>query len=200
MLYEVITKSDELLIPKSAVLWTGKRSVVYVKVPGTENPTFSFREIELGPETGNYYVVANGLNEGEEVAVNGVFKIDAAAQLQGLPSMMNPNGGDSGAGKMPGMDMGGSSMASPNTKEAETEVDNSKISSEFKKQLQRVYDAYLNMKNAFIESVITSYSIHYTKLYDFRGHQDHVALERAVFITDSHTPDLIAAVRSADNI
>ncbi len=145
-------KSDELLIPKSAVLWTGKRSVVYVKVPGTENPTFSFREIELGPETGNYYVVANGLNEGEEVAVNGVFKIDAAAQLQGLPSMMNPNGGDSGAGKMPGMDMGGSSMASPNTKEAETEVDNSKISSEFKKQLQRVYDAYLNMKNAFIES------------------------------------------------
>ncbi|WP_320168098.1 efflux RND transporter periplasmic adaptor subunit [Mangrovibacterium marinum] len=82
-------KSSELLIPKSAVLWTGKRSVVYVKVPDTENPTFSFREIELGPETGNYYVVAKGLNEAEEVAVNGVFKIDAAAQLQGLPSMMN---------------------------------------------------------------------------------------------------------------
>ena len=87
---EKAEKSNELLIPKSAVLWTGKRSVVYVKVPNTENPTFSFREIELGPETGNYYVVASGLNEGEEVAVNGVFKIDAAAQLQGLPSMMNP--------------------------------------------------------------------------------------------------------------
>ncbi|RKD86529.1 efflux RND transporter periplasmic adaptor subunit [Mangrovibacterium diazotrophicum] len=98
-------KSNELLIPKSAVLWTGKRSVVYVKVPNTTNPTFSFREIELGPETGNYYVVANGLNEGEEVAVNGVFKIDAAAQLQGLPSMMNPQGEESEAGQMPGMDM-----------------------------------------------------------------------------------------------
>lgn len=85
-------KSNELLVPKSAVLWTGKRSVVYVKVPDTQNPTFSFREIELGPETGNYYVVSSGLKPGEEVAVNGVFKIDAAAQLQGLPSMMNPEG------------------------------------------------------------------------------------------------------------
>ncbi|MGQ8336718.1 efflux RND transporter periplasmic adaptor subunit [Sunxiuqinia sp. A32] len=85
--------TNELLIPKSAVLWTGKRSVVYVKVPDTENPTFSFRDIKLGPETGNNYVISDGLNEGEEVAVNGVFKIDAAAQLQGLPSMMNPEGG-----------------------------------------------------------------------------------------------------------
>ncbi|WP_163707547.1 efflux RND transporter periplasmic adaptor subunit [Mangrovibacterium lignilyticum] len=145
-------KTNELLIPKSAVLWTGKRSVVYVKVQGTENPTFSFRQIELGPETGNYYVVANGLNEGEEVAVNGVFKIDAAAQLQGLTSMMNPEGGDSGAGKMPGMDMGGSSNSAAKQKEAPAEIDKSKISVQFKKQLQQVYDVYLNMKNAFIES------------------------------------------------
>lgn len=91
---EKAAQSDELLIPKSAVLWTGKRSVVYVKVPNTGNPTFSFREIELGPETGSSYVVASGLNEGEEIAVNGVFKIDAAAQLQGLPSMMNPTAGE----------------------------------------------------------------------------------------------------------
>ena len=149
---EKAEKSNELLIPKSAVLWTGKRSVVYVKVPGAENPTFSFREIELGPETGNYYVVANGLNEGEEVAINGVFKIDAAAQLQGLPSMMNPEGGDSGAGKMPGMDMSGGSNNTAKQKEASTEIDKSKVSSQFKKQLQAVYDAYLEMKNAFVES------------------------------------------------
>jgi Cu(I)/Ag(I) efflux system membrane fusion protein len=97
---EKAEKSNELLIPKSAVLWTGKRSVVYVKVPNTANPTFSFREIELGPETGNYYVVANSLNEGEEVAVNGVFKIDAAAQLQNRPSMMNPKQTD-GSGFTP---------------------------------------------------------------------------------------------------
>ena len=96
----------DLLIPKTSVLWTGKRSVVYVKDPLRKQPTFRYQEIGLGPVAGDFYVVLDGLQEGEEIAVNGVFKIDAAAQLAGKPSMMNPEGGDSGAGSMPGMDMG----------------------------------------------------------------------------------------------
>ena len=80
---------ESLLIPKTAVLWTGKRSVVYVK---TGND-FVYREIILGPETGDYYVVISGLYEGEEVVRNGVFKVDASAQLLGKASMMNPEGG-----------------------------------------------------------------------------------------------------------
>jgi len=90
---KITYESDQLLIPKSAVLWTGKRGVVYVKVPDREMPSFQFREIVLGPEAGNEYVVASGLEEGEEIAMNGVFKIDAAAQLAGKSSMMNPKGG-----------------------------------------------------------------------------------------------------------
>lgn len=86
-------EENPLLIPKSAVLWTGKRAVVYVKVPNREMPSFLYREITLGAEAGDYYVVANGLEAGEEVVTNGVFKVDAAAQLQGLPSMMNAQGG-----------------------------------------------------------------------------------------------------------
>ncbi len=82
-----------LLIPKSSVLWTGKRAVVYVKVPDRQKPTFLHREIVLGPDAGNYYIVGSGLSGGEEIATNGVFKIDAAAQLSGKPSMMNPEGG-----------------------------------------------------------------------------------------------------------
>ena len=31
---------DKLVIPRSAVLWTGKRSIVYVKQPGTDEPIF----------------------------------------------------------------------------------------------------------------------------------------------------------------
>ncbi|MGE4586750.1 MAG: efflux RND transporter periplasmic adaptor subunit [Mangrovibacterium sp.] len=89
----IAVSGTEILIPKTALLWTGKRAVVYVKVPNRENPSFLYREIVLGPEAGNFYVVAEGLEKGEEIAVNGVFKIDAAAQLQGLPSMMNPEGG-----------------------------------------------------------------------------------------------------------
>jgi Cu(I)/Ag(I) efflux system membrane fusion protein len=86
----------DIMIPKTSILWTGKRAVVYIKVPGREHPSFKYREIVLGPEAGEFYLVKEGLAEGEEIAFNGVFKIDAAAQLAGKPSMMNP-----GSGKTP---------------------------------------------------------------------------------------------------
>lgn len=81
--------SDKLVIPCSAVLWTGKRSIVYVKQPGDE-PVFKMREIELGPMLGESYVITSGLNEGDEIVTQGAFSVDAAAQLEGKPSMMNP--------------------------------------------------------------------------------------------------------------
>lgn len=80
---------NQLIIPRSAVLWTGKRSVVYVKIPNAEHPTFKMREITLGAAMKDTYVVQDGLNEGEEIVTNGTFSIDAAAQLEGKPSMMN---------------------------------------------------------------------------------------------------------------
>ena len=99
---------EQLLIPKSAVLWTGKRSVVYVKVPDREAPAFNYREVVLGPQAGDEYVVSDGLSAGEEIATYGVFKIDAAAQLEGKPSMMNPGGGATSTGH----DHGGHAMSS----------------------------------------------------------------------------------------
>ncbi|MBN1649719.1 MAG: efflux RND transporter periplasmic adaptor subunit [Bacteroidales bacterium] len=106
--------SEQMLIPKSAVLWTGKRSVVYVKVPNRQSPSFRYREIVLGPDAGAFYIVEEGLALGEEIAVNGVFKIDAASQLQGLQSMMNPDGENVSSGSMVGMDMKSeSTKASP---------------------------------------------------------------------------------------
>lgn len=90
---KIAEASHEIIVPKSSILWTGKRAVVYVKIQDRESPSFLFREVVLGPEAGAFYVIAEGLKEGEELAVNGVFKIDAASQLQGLPSMMNPEGG-----------------------------------------------------------------------------------------------------------
>lgn len=84
--------TDKLVIPRSAVLWTGKRSVVYVKQTGDE-PIFNLREVELGPALGNSFVVTGGLTDGEEIVTEGAFSVDAAAQLEGKPSMMNPVGG-----------------------------------------------------------------------------------------------------------
>jgi len=103
---------DKLAIPRSAVLWTGKRSIVYVKQPGDE-PVFKIREIELGPQLGNSYVVTDGLKDGEEIVTEGAFSVDAAAQLEGKPSMMNSASDKSSTDRqeggkvssMPGMDM-----------------------------------------------------------------------------------------------
>lgn len=102
--------NDGIVIPQSSVLWTGPRSVVYVKIPGTKEPEFRMREIELGPALSNSYVVLNGLNEGEEIVTNGTFAIDASAQLSGKPSMMNPEGNQVSSGSHAGMDMGQGSV------------------------------------------------------------------------------------------
>jgi Cu(I)/Ag(I) efflux system membrane fusion protein len=81
--------ADKLIIPSSAVLWTGKRSVVYVKQANASETAFKMREVELGPNLGYSYVVMSGLSEGEEIVTQGTFSVDAAAQLDGKPSMMN---------------------------------------------------------------------------------------------------------------
>jgi membrane fusion protein, copper/silver efflux system len=94
---------NKLAIPRSAVLWTGKRSVVYVKQTGSDEPVFKIREIELGPMLGNSYVVESGLTDGEEIVTQGAFSVDASAQLEGKPSMMNPEAGKTSS--MPGMEM-----------------------------------------------------------------------------------------------
>ncbi len=81
--------ANEIVIPQSAVLWTGKRSIVYVKQPHTSAAAFKLREVVLGPSLGDQYVVMSGLENGEEVVTNGAFTIDASAQLEGKASMMN---------------------------------------------------------------------------------------------------------------
>ncbi len=81
-----------LVIPASAPLLTGKRAVVYVRLPDREQPTFTGREVVLGPRTKDHYVVESGLSEGELVVVKGNFKIDSALQIQAGPSLMNPEG------------------------------------------------------------------------------------------------------------
>lgn len=85
-------KNAPIVIPATVPLITGKRAVVYVRIP--DNSTmFEGREVVLGPRAGNYYIVLKGLHEGELVVVNGNFKIDSAMQIEAKPSMMNPEGG-----------------------------------------------------------------------------------------------------------
>jgi len=142
----------ELLIPKSAVLWTGKKSVVYVRAGSHEN-LFSYREIELGADGGDFYTVRSGLSAGEYVASNGVFKIDAAAQLKGEKSMMNPSGGKVSTG-MAGMDMGGGmkmNKQGPKTSNNDTSLSTGKLS-EFQDHLNVLFGKYLSLKDMLVES------------------------------------------------
>jgi YHS domain-containing protein len=79
-----------VVIPASAVMITGKRSIVYVRRKDREKPSFEGVEIELGPRAGDDYIVRSGLEVGQLVVVNGSFKIDSALQLRAKPSMMSP--------------------------------------------------------------------------------------------------------------
>lgn len=80
---------DALVVPTSAVLYTGKRAIMYVESPD-DHAVFEGRLIVTGPRVGDQYVVTEGLMEGERVAVRGAMRIDSSMQLMAKPSMMNP--------------------------------------------------------------------------------------------------------------
>lgn len=147
------TKKNTIVIPKSAVLWTGKRSVVYVKVPHKKITSFKYREVILGADLGNFYSIKKGLKVGEIVATNGVFRIDAAAQLLSKRSMMNPTGEKGSGGgmmHMAGMNMGGKKMKMKMTKSEMKNmimIDKSKIDAKFKSQLGQVVNQYIKLKD-----------------------------------------------------
>jgi Cu(I)/Ag(I) efflux system membrane fusion protein len=110
-------------LPKSAVLWTGKRSIVYLQKGVPDLPEFEMREVTLGETTNEGYEVIKGLQEGDKYVVNGVFVVDAAAQLNGKYSMINR----------------------PQTPIIE-------ISDEFRATLNSLLDLYFDIKNELVKS------------------------------------------------
>jgi membrane fusion protein, copper/silver efflux system len=67
-----------LAIPKSAVLDTGVRQVVYVR----QGPNrFAGREVRLGQSAGDLVQVVDGLSAGEQVVISAGFLIDSQSQL-----------------------------------------------------------------------------------------------------------------------
>ena len=147
---KLANKSNSIVVPKTAVMWTGKRSVVYVKTNSEQGVNFIMREITLGSSLGDSYLVEAGLMEGEEIAVNGTFSIDAAAQLAGKPSMMSPEGGQ----VMTGHNHGGTTTESNVSHEGLEEQNKSttlkplSIDKQAKEALQPLYKSYLNWKDA----------------------------------------------------
>lgn len=127
--------NSTLLVPKSSVLWTGKRSVVYLKLPNQSVPTFEYREVEIGEAVGESYKVISGLKSGDEVVTNGAFVIDASAQLNNQSSMMNQ--------KLLTSDDNSSVEEIPSYSES-TDKD-------FKSQLTELLSSYYELKNALVD-------------------------------------------------
>ena len=79
-----IEKEEEsLVVPRSAVIDTGKRKVVWVK---NEGASFSAREIETAYESEGFIEIKSGLKFGDLVVVEGNFLLDSQAQLMGAYS------------------------------------------------------------------------------------------------------------------
>jgi Cu(I)/Ag(I) efflux system membrane fusion protein len=141
------TKNDNVLtIPSSAVMWTGERSVVYLKT-NPDEPIFEMREILLGNKIGDNYVVVEGLNSGDEVVTNGTFTVDAAAQLRGKKSMMNKGGGKTATGHEGHLGM--ETIEDINTSEHSDMTERRKVSKDFQNQLKAVFNDYIDLKDAF---------------------------------------------------
>jgi len=143
---ELHKQADVIAVPATAVMWTGKRSIVHVKTESDKGVHFKMREVTLGPFLGEHYIVEQGLRKGEEIAVHGTFSIDAAAQLAGKPSMMRPEGGP----EMTGHDHGGGDKPAshPEPEPEQPAITSQVIGQKAKDALQPVYSQYLNYKDA----------------------------------------------------
>ncbi len=148
-----------LVIPASAPLITGKRALVYLAVPHAPG-RFEGREVVLGPRAGDHYIVLEHLSEGEQVVVNGNFKIDSAMQIMAKPSMMNPTGG----GRAPTHQYGDAPMPEPGSvhttlppprQAVAGDVDSVPISSAFMDQLEPVFLAYLELQQSLSRDALT---------------------------------------------
>ena len=117
--------STEVMVPRTAVLWSGKRSIVYVKVPNAALPEFVMREVTLGNRLGENYQITAGLQVGEEIVSYGAFALDASAQLSGKPSLLNRN----------------------STQQVE-------VSAAFSQEIAAVVAAYFQVKNSLVKDQI----------------------------------------------
>jgi Cu(I)/Ag(I) efflux system membrane fusion protein len=182
------SKEEVVIIPSSAVLWTGRRSVVYLKANPNE-PIFEMLEITLGNKIGDTYEVLQGLKNGDEIVTNGTFTVDAAAQLQGKKSMMNKEGGKTITGHEG--HLGREKTASINEKHINVNQ-RLNVSKGFQNQLKAVFYEYIKLKDAFVKDdsnnvmVVSKRLLNNLHLVDMKlltdkvGHAQWMLLEKEI--------------------
>jgi Cu(I)/Ag(I) efflux system membrane fusion protein len=101
-----------LAIPVGAVLDTGRRKIAYRQ---NKEGAYELVELKLGPRAdavdergvaASYFPVLGGLAAGDRIVVRGAFLLDSQRQIEGMPSLLHPQGQSaaglhSGHGAMP---------------------------------------------------------------------------------------------------
>jgi RND family efflux transporter MFP subunit len=91
---------EQLVIPTSGVLQSGARQIVFIdRGAGYLEP----REVQLGPQAGDEYIVLKGLKAGERIVTSANFLVDSESQLQAaIGSFVPPPHGAGAAAAMNG--------------------------------------------------------------------------------------------------
>ena len=79
----------KLVVPESAVLFSGRRRIVFVALG---NGRFQPREVRLGARTGDVYHVLDGLRADERVVTSANFLLDSESRLKGVTAVMLSSG------------------------------------------------------------------------------------------------------------
>lgn len=103
-----------IVVPRSAVLDTGTRKIVYLSRP---NGVFEAREVQVGTPSEDLYPVSSGLAAGDKVVLSGNFLIDSQAHLSSGMSGLYGGSREFAAGQQakPTSPQAGKSVAPANT-------------------------------------------------------------------------------------
>lgn len=100
---------EQLSIPASGVLQTGTKEIVFVdRGDGYLEP----REVQLGQQAGDEYIVTKGLKAGERIATSANFLIDSESQLQAALGSFAPPPPGAGAAAAMNIPQGNADLSS----------------------------------------------------------------------------------------
>lgn len=93
--FEPVAAVDAIAIPSESVIRTGKRDVVVVAIG---DGRFAPREVVLGPQSGGFVQVLEGLSDGDEIVTSSQFLIDSESNLrEAIQKMIASKRMDSGS-------------------------------------------------------------------------------------------------------
>jgi len=96
--------TETIVVPRSAVIDTGTRKIVYVAHP---NGVFEAREVAVGAPSGDLFPVTSGLQRGDKVVLSGNFLLDSQAHLGSGMSGMYGGSKEFAANQAPAVGAGG---------------------------------------------------------------------------------------------